>query len=225
MKDLPFDPYDFFGYIASGVVVVATAQLIFGFPKVFAAELKPFDIAVTILAVYIAGQMIAGPARAVFEDVVIRRVLDTPTKNLRNTKRPNVYGWLFPAYYSPLPEAIRTKLTAKIKALNLASHEPEDIFLAIRFAPDVLANERLLARLDSFRDQYGFNRNVSFSLLLAGLCFLVAGHCRPAAQLTYYAITALVTSLLLFYRYLKFFRQYSYELLNTYACMNEKGTA
>jgi hypothetical protein len=28
MKELPFDPYDFFGYIASGLVLVVLAQLI-----------------------------------------------------------------------------------------------------------------------------------------------------------------------------------------------------
>jgi len=32
VKELPFDPYDFFGYIASGLVLVVLAQLIFGLP-------------------------------------------------------------------------------------------------------------------------------------------------------------------------------------------------
>ncbi len=76
MKELPFDPYDsFFGYIASGLVLVIVAQLTLGFPKVIGIpELKPFDIAVTILSVYIAGQIIAGPAKCFFEDFFVHKI-------------------------------------------------------------------------------------------------------------------------------------------------------
>jgi hypothetical protein len=48
LKELPFDPYDFFGYIASGLVLVVLGQLTIGFPRVFGADLKPFDMAVTV---------------------------------------------------------------------------------------------------------------------------------------------------------------------------------
>ena len=109
---------------------------------------------------------------------------------------------------------------AKLESMELADADAEDIFLTIRYAPEVLGSERLISKIDAFRDMYGFNRNVSFSLLFAALCFAIAGHIKGSRPLVHFAIAALVAGTLLFYRYLKFFRQYSYELFNSYAGMS-----
>ncbi len=109
--------------------------------------------------------------------------------------------------------------------LSLQQKDVEEIFLKIRYTPDVLSNDRLMAKIDMFRDQYGFARNVSFSLLFAAVCLTVAGHCRPDRTLVHYAIAASVAGILLLYRFLKFYRQYSYELFNSYAQMGEKGAS
>jgi hypothetical protein len=223
MKDLPFDPYDFFGYIASGLVAAVTAQVILGWPKVVGADLKMFDIAVVILAVYILGQILAGPSRAIFEDILIHRFLGTPTQNLLRTKAPSFLQLIFPGYYKPLPVAIRVKLSTTIKAMNLGSHEAEGTFLAIRFSPEVLAHDTLIARINSFRDKYGFSRNVSFSLTLAAICLTVVGLRRDNRLMLHEAVIVFIAGVLLFYRYLKFFRQYTYELFNSFASMTEKG--
>jgi hypothetical protein len=225
MSELPFEPYDFFGYIASGLVLVVVAQETLGFPKVFGADLKPFDIAVTVLAVYIAGQLVAGPSKFLFEDLLVHRVLRSPTTNLLASSPPRLRTLLFPGFYEPLPPLIRTRIVAKLESMALADADAEDIFLTIRYAPEVLGSERLIAKIDAFRDMYGFNRNVSFSLLLAALCFATAGHLKGSRSLVHFAIAALIAGTLLFYRYLKFFRQYSYELFNSYAGMSEKGNS
>jgi len=225
MSELPFEPYDFFGYIASGLVLVVLAQETLGFPKVFGAELKPFDIAVTVLAVYIAGQLVAGPSKFLFEDLLVHRVLGSPTKNLLSANPHRLRKLLFPGFYQPLPAVIRTKIVAKLESMQLANADAEDTFLTIRYAPEVLGSERLISKIDAFRDMYGFNRNVSFSLLFAALCFAVAGHIKGSRLLVHFAIAALVAGALLFYRYLKFFRQYSYELFNSYAGMSDRSTS
>jgi hypothetical protein len=224
LKELPFDPYDFFGYIASGLVLVVVAQLTLGFPRVFGADLKPFDIAVTVLAVYIAGQIVAGPAKAIFEDFFVHKVLGSPTKNLLRPKPHPMLRVIFPGFYKPLPPVTCARIAAKAAVVAAGAENAEGIFLTIRYAPEVLASASLIAKIDTFRDMYGFNRNVSFSLLLASLCLAIAGHGQGRAELSHYAIAAFICGALLFYRYLKFFRQYSYELFNVYACMGEKGT-
>ena len=225
MKDTPFDPYDFFGYIASGLVLVVVAQLTLGFPKVFGADLKPFDIAVTVLAVYIAGQIAAGPAKAIFEDIFVQKILGSPTRNLLHPVRRHLLKFMFPGYYRPLPSETRATLLSKLGRLISVECEPEDIFLTIRYAPEILASDSLIAKLNTFRDQYGFARNVSFSLLFAALAFATFSHFKMSASLRHFSIAAFVCGILLFYRYLKFYRQYSYELFNAYARMNEKGVA
>jgi hypothetical protein len=225
MKELPFDPYDFFGYIASGLVLVALAQVVFGFPRVIGTDLKAFDVAITILTVYIVGQIVAGPAKLLLEDLLVHRVLGSPTENLLRSKAPRFRKLLFPGFYRPLPSVVRSKVEAKIEAFRPAPHDSEGIFLTVRYSPEILKDERLLVRIDKFRDLYGFNRNVSFSLLLAATVLLVLGRIQARASLVHFGIVATVAGVLLLYRFLKFYRQYSYELLNCYACMSEKGKA
>lgn len=224
MKELPFDPYDFFGYIASGLVLVVLAQETLGFPNVFGADLKPFDIAVTVLAVYIAGQIVAGPSKAIFEDIFVHKVLGSPTKNLLASTSPRLFTVIFPGYYKALPAVTRAKITAKTEASGLTGADTEGLFLCIRYAPEVLASESLIARINTFRDMYGFSRNVSFSLLFASAWFAIFAYFKCSRPLAHYSIAAFIAGTLLFYRYLKFYRQYSYELFNAYACMKEKGT-
>jgi len=76
-----------------------------------------------------------------------------------------------------------------------------------------------MTRLDSFINKYGFARNLAFTSLLVGAALLVKSSMRSNPDLVRYGWTALVVGVLLFYRYLKFFRQYSYELFNTYSGM------
>jgi hypothetical protein len=224
MKELPFDPYDFFGYVASGLVLVVVSQLTLGFPNVFGADLKPFDVAVTILGVYILGQIVAGPAKSFLEDLLAKKILGSPTQNLLHPTRRRIAKRIFPGYYTPLPPGIRVKLAVKIADSTSDHSDSESIFLSIRYAPEVLTSETLISKLNTFRDQYGFARNVSFSLLFAALSFALEGHLKGSAKLTHFSAAAFGAGLFLLYRFLKFYRQYSYELFNAYAHMTEKGT-
>jgi len=223
MKELPFDPYDFFGYIASGLVIVVLLQITLGFPKVIGAELKPFDIAVTVLGVYIAGQIIAGPAKFALEDFFVHWLLGNPTKNLLRANTPKFGKWVFPGFYKPLPASIRARIAAKVNSMGLPEHDSEGLFLRVRFSPEILCNEALMGRINKFRDLFGFSRNVSFSLIIAALCLFGAGRIKGDLSLIHYGLIALIAGVLLLYRFLKFYRLYSYELLNTFACMGEKG--
>ena len=34
MKEFPFDPYDFFGYLASGYIIIVGLEILFGVPHI-----------------------------------------------------------------------------------------------------------------------------------------------------------------------------------------------
>jgi hypothetical protein len=76
-----------------------------------------------------------------------------------------------------------------------------------------------MGRLDNFLAKYGFARNLGFTTLLVGAVMLIDAFFtnNPNTELTEYGVTALAAGLFLVNRYLKFFRQYSYEMFNTYA--------
>ena len=215
MNRIPFDPYDFFGYLASGLLLIVGMELVFGIPQVLGRELGVVDTAVLILAVYVAGQLVATPAKTLLEDGVVEKLLGRPSVNLFRPKKPWLRGTLFPGYYKPLPDQISRRTLSKAEKEGVKG-TGEALFLHVRYSGEVLSNERLMARLNSFLSKYGFARNLAFTSIAVGIALLWKANVAPCAPAKKYAITAIVTGVLLFYRYLKFFRQYSYELFNSY---------
>jgi hypothetical protein len=217
MTRIPFATYDFFGYLASGFLLVIGMDVTLGFPRVLGQNLTPVEIMALLLGVYVGGQLIATPSKTVLEDGLVEQVLGRPNVNLFRDKRPWLRGVLFPGFYKPLPAAVRERVLSRAGSEGVAD-PGEALFLHVRYSPEVRADEKLLGRLDTFLNLYGFARNLSFTSLVVGAA-LAARTAWPGANPSHrqYATTALVVGLLLLYRYLKFFRQYSYELFNSYA--------
>ncbi len=218
MNHVPFDPYDFFGYLAPGLLLLVGIERAFGFPHLLGADLKVVDTAVLLLAVYVAGQLVAGPAKTVLEDLLVGGILGRPNVNLFRPRRPWVRSIFFPGFYSRLPDPIRLRVLEKARRDGIA--EPgEALFLHVRYSPAILADDKAMVRITAFLNRYGLTRNLAFTCLLItaamGLKAWLIPHAPP--ELTRDAIIATVVGILLFYRFLKFYRQHSYELFNLYA--------
>jgi hypothetical protein len=95
----------------------------------------------------------------------------------------------------------------------------EKLFLHVRYSPEIRESDKVMGRLDNFLAKYGFARNLGFTSLVVGMTMLADFHLTEGSnpELVQYGVTALVAGVLLINRYLKFFRQYSYEMFNTYA--------
>ena len=218
MNKLPFDPYDFFGYLASGLLILVGMDIVLGFPAILGREFKVVDSAILIIAIYVTGQIIATPAKALLEDGLVGKVLGRPNVNLFQEKKPRIRGLIFPGFYLSLPTQTRMKILSKAKNEGVEGIG-EDLFLHVRYSQAVVQDQKLGEKLNSFINKYGFSRNLSFSALLVGIGCLIKMVLSPGSDtdLRNYGITALITAIFLLYRYLKFFRQYSYEMFNTYA--------
>src|SRR5262245_5265170 len=110
MNRVPFAAYDFFGYLASGFLLIIGMELALGFPRVLGQDLKPIDVVALLLAVYVAGQLVASPSKAVLEDGLVDKVLGRPNVNLFRAKCPWLRGILFSGFYKPLPAEIRDRV-------------------------------------------------------------------------------------------------------------------
>jgi hypothetical protein len=73
------------------------------------------------------------------------------------------------------------------------------------------------ARLDIFVTNYGFARNTSFACLIAAVVLIVVGTHTQGWAAAWWAIASLTASVGLLYRYLKFYRQYTFEVFVSYA--------
>ncbi len=215
MNKIPFSVYDFFAYLSSGAVVLATVDYVWGLgvlerEKVGAA----LGIALVILA-YVTGHIVAQFASWLLEHTIVKRVLQRPLSLLMGAKpRWVVFGWIFPNFHRALPEATRQRVKEQAAARNCAA-TGEALFLHAYSI--VTMNERAQARLDDFRNQYGFARNMCFAFLVSAIVILVSNKYGTHPVRLRWALLAGFASLALFYRYLKFFHQYSYELLLRYA--------
>ncbi len=69
--------------------------------------------------------------------------------------------------------------------------------------PIVTANAVIQGRLDSFRNQYGFARNMAFALITSAIAILVARQLGDPFVHLRWALLASLTGIALFYRYLK----------------------
>ena len=214
---IPFYPYDFFGYITSGLLIVIGMDLTLGFPHVLGQDLKVVESVLLIIAVYVTGQIIATPAKALLEDILVGKILGRPSENLFREKKRCLGAICFPGYYQPLPDKKFKSILEKAEAEGM-KEKGEDLFLHVRYSPVVLQDQKLMEKLNSFLNKYGFNRNLSFSSFVVGISLLIKMQFFTGydTELMKYSVTALVASILLLYRYLKFFRQYSYEMFNVY---------
>lgn len=217
MKDFPFDPYDFFGYLATGLLILFGLQQLIGIPEIAGRDLKTLDLTVITLAAYVIGQITATPAKTLLEDILVSQFLRSPSVNLMQKSRSVMWGILFPGYFSPLPVTVQDKILAKAGNEGLAEMTGEDLFLHIRFRDYIRTDDKLMARLGGFLNKYGFSRNLSFACLTAGVAILIVKPFNIDDPILRYAMLSITIGVLLFYRFLKFYRQYSYELFNAYA--------
>jgi hypothetical protein len=216
MDKLPFDPYDFFGYIASGLLIIVGMEMVFGFPQIMNRDLTAIQIAVLILAVYVAGQAVATPAKFILEDFVVGKILKKPSTNLLRSKPPLIGRLIFPGFFHPLPTSVQEVLLTSVTS-DKKQPSGEDLFIFVRYDSKILNNENLMKKLDAFRDKYGFNRNLAFAAFIIGLSLFIKSQMLGDFVALKYGIASIIIAVLLFYRYLKFFRQYSFEMFNTYA--------
>lgn len=111
-----------------------------------------------------------------------------------------------------IPEGQRVRAALNLSALTILG--PSDDFYA--------ADAPTLVRLGTFLNLYGFARNMSLAtLIVAGalLAGTLTGNAKTGMLIApgWWAVGALVASVGLLYRYLKFLRQYSVEMFVGYA--------
>lgn len=214
MSRIPFSTYDFFAYLSSGSLVVAAVDVLYGRAWLLEPEIRPLLALVLLLLAYITGQVVAQLSAPILEKGLLHGVMRPPSENLMRTDEP--WGrYLFPLFYKPLPEKNQVEVRTQMQARNFAG-SGEELFIHIFGVVKRL--EGMQDRLDGFRNQYGLARNMCFAFLVVTLLVLVGplDDARDAPS-RWWALVSCGFGVAMLYRYLKFFRQYSYELFVTYA--------
>ncbi len=218
MPKIPFSVYDFFGYLASGFLICVTLDYAVGDHWILRETLPVSYATFWIVVSYIVGHICATPSSWLYERLLVGRVLGRPNTVLFTKPDESVGRWgkvlrrVFPGYFTPLPGKLqeRIKSRATVEGQTL---QGETLFHHVR--SKVKGHEVTWGNVQTFLHLYGFCRNISFALFVATGILLVALHWRLS-------LITLLGTVGMLYRYLKFHRQYSYEMFTTYPDLPER---
>lgn len=219
----PFADYDFYAYLTSGLIALAALDYVLTDGHFLLKTDWPIiHVIFAISAAYIAGHIMAGPSSMLLENGLARRLLHSPVALQLGVRRPRlaerlIHKFAVGRYYSALPKPVRNQIFANVASRLGADRikEPEAIFqIAFPVARSIADTAN---RLDQFRNQYGFCRNVAFSFLLAA-AVLTPRVIASGEKEVFLGVTALLAlAVAMFFRFLKFYAAFSAEVLRTFA--------
>ena len=211
---MPFNTYDVFAYLSSGSLVVAAIDVLHGQGWILKKD-HPLALDVfLVLAAYIMGHIVAHVSSTILENGLVRRGLLFPSSVLLGKSRWG-FPYLLPHYHRPLHEETKKRLLAAVHARGFAGSGDALFFHVFGV---LKGDSATMARCESFRNLYGFARNISLSLFAVGVLIIVGPSAKEGPSIPYgFAWAAFALSGLMLLRYLKFLRLYTHELFVTYA--------
>jgi hypothetical protein len=209
----PFADYDFWGYLVSGAVLAFAIAAALGISITAESFADPINVVAFAAASYTLGHANAALASWLLENIVVRRLFGSPLTVMTGEKKRTLLAAVIAPSYRALPMYVVDALKRRLRSERLPPSE-ELFQRAYHYGREF---QDVRERLDAFRNQYGFCRNATLATLIAGWCALpwAAGK-----ELQWILIVA-VTAILLFARYLKFYRLFALELISTFAFREE----
>lgn len=218
----PFTDYDFYAYLVSGGLFLAVSDYALNNSTFLGRTDWAFTQIVLVVALaYVVGHVIAMLAQGLLENIVLSKLLANPMEIQLRLKKPNkletLIGGLVGRYYAPLPAL--TCNSIKVAAANELGTNPseitdcEDVFqVGFRrtFEKDIVR-----VRLDDFRNQYGFCRNIVLVAALATILLVWKGWIENDAIDYWAALATMLLSAAMFIRYVKFLSSFQAEVIRS----------
>lgn len=241
---IPFTAYDFFGYLAEGLLMLVALD------AAFVADPTRFSPGATeslilITAAYVVGQLIGQLAGGLLETGLFdKTTVGFPSVNLFVKREPRrrlkdlFVSLLFGAYWRPFPSHTRTRILEKARVGpatrtyrgQLHRRARADGWRKLAADGEALfhhcygalkARDVDSGRLANLLNVYAFCRNMALALTLAAIALAVGAligtaHTGPISS-CWWAAGSAVTAVGLFLRYLKIYRLFHEEIFTTYA--------
>ena len=218
MKDLPFTVYDFFAYLASGFWLLLIIGIGIHQPWYTVTDISSLTLLAWIVIAYITGHVIAHLSGTLLETMLVHGHLQRDMAILFEQPkdwRPKI----FPGFFKPLPATTQQRVLDRAVKAKITTPD-EALFL---HALAIVKNDTVaFGRMNTFLALYGFARNISMASLLGMITLVITSFPGGITSTPDWYRVAQITLLLLiaiimFYRYLKFYRLYTVEIYTTYA--------
>lgn len=222
MKDwFPFTDYDFYSYLFSGLILLFGLDIWASGGEYLWHDNWSFVGSLIVIALaYLVGQVISIPSSIILEHLIVRKILRPPAliflSERQNKAEKFIEKYLIGRHYSPLPRSVVDKVFARaIEDTGLNRQELEQDIKAVFVSAIMHSRKSNNPRIDFFRNQYSFSRNISFVITVMTVLFLykwVVGECSWT-----WPATLMLASTFMFIRFLKFYSCCSTEVVSSYA--------
>ncbi len=202
MDKVPFDVYDFFAFLSAGFLLLLGLDYSFNLGWFLHRTPGSVEWLFWVVAAYVTGHINAEGSGWLLERHLITRI-GYPSRNLFQEHPRKIH--LMKEYMKPLPKWTAVAVREKFERMTKHGAVGDDFFL---FCFHHVKEQCPVgyARLQTFQNLYGFSRNVCFAGIIVTL-FLLGGRLHALE-----AIPVFLASVVMLFRYLKFFRHYSAEV-------------
>jgi len=213
MDNLPFSSYDFFGYLSCGFLIIFAWDFFAGGATFLQTTPDVRDIILILIGTYIIGHINAIPSKIFIEDTLIGKILKEPHFHLMGQMKNNIIRFAFPGYSKMFSNQIRVLIINKAKSVGITDYS--DTLYNFAFAK-VKTCEVTMGRLNCFLNLYGFCRNMSFCFAVISAIIIYGWVKKVSPDNLKWLLVSVPVTIMMFYRYLKFYRAYSKEILISY---------
>ncbi len=218
-----FSDYDIWAYLSSGILTIAAWDFAFGTSWVLKADWSPSDGTLIVFAAYIIGQILATPSSWLLERRLVGMLLHSPATNLFAESQT---GWrkvlklsILSEFYAPLDANLQKRIRERSgDSITLGQPLFWHAYAIAKRDPTAYP------RMGTFLNQYGFCRNIAFVGFLSAAFNFAAIPCGQisADQLLAHSAISFAGGVMMFHRFLKFYRLYAVEVFVAYAEGGEK---
>jgi hypothetical protein len=130
---IPFGVYDFFGYLASGFLVLAALDLVFTGGSVLKSDMQLLTGLFWLVVAYVTGHIVANISSFLLERLLVQRLLGRPYQVLFEVPARKQWTRVFAGYHEPLPQETRERVLKRLaREPGLLGLDPRFSFIASR---------------------------------------------------------------------------------------------
>jgi hypothetical protein len=219
---LPFTSYDFWAYLSSGFLLLFAVDYVVGKDFLMRDSWTVVQGVIAFSSAYAVGHVVASISSLLLERLLVGKLLGYPRDILLGRRRISKrLKFLLPGYFSSFSNETRNLINAKAAQQNIGTAS-DSIFMAAH--AEAKATAAVMTRMDNFQNMYGFCRNsATVGFLTSALLYWFWRWGGGPDEARTWSCAAGVLGFALTLRYLKFFRLYAVENLNSYAHTKEPG--
>ena len=215
-QKIPFTSYDFWAYLSAGFLLLFVIDYVADLSLLNRDKWTIIQSIIALSSAYTVGQLVASASSFFLEKILVGSVLGYPRNTLFGQHEAcRLIRFFLPGYFKALPDEVKKLILEKASTKGINASGEALFVLAFT---EVKSIPSVASRLDNFLNLYGFCRNVSLVAFLDSGLLYWSYRCGdgPLENLNW-AIAALTLGFGLTLRYLKFFRQYAWEVFTSYS--------